>query len=207
MTEHQVTPSLLLNAAATLGFQQQRATHERWVTLSLRVGFRELIFNQADGLVDIFIRAMEEETKRRHDNNHSPVDFHLTLQNTLSRYWVCSWYEVIRRIQEKRGRVAQLLALRRKLELVRVPLAKFQIANDRKVKEPIYFVKQSGPSAEPEPYTARERLEYNPVHQISTVTGSIGWHVYDTAAKRPVDIFRRDISDEILELWGSTEKP
>jgi hypothetical protein len=99
--------------------------------------------------------------------------------------------------------VDKVVALRQKLELVRVPLAKFQIANDSKVKEPIYFVKQGGPPSEPEPYSSKQRIEYTPTNIVSLTTGSCGWRVYDTGAKAEIEIFRQDISDEILALWAS----
>jgi transcriptional regulator with XRE-family HTH domain len=199
-----VTPALLLNEAVNLAAQQQSELYQKWIRVSFATGIPHLLLNQADALVDMILRSMENESRDRLHNNVHVADFHLTLQTTLSRYWIYSWYEVIRAAQEKQGKASSehLLSLRHKVELVRVPLAKLEIANDQKLKQPLHFLKPGDPPEAAKPYSAKQRFDYTATTIMSTENGSCGWRVYDTASKSEVEVLRREISDDILALWS-----
>ena len=127
-----------------------------------------------------------------------------TLQYTLSRMWVLSTYEVIRLAQETDvGRThAKLKALRRRIEMVRVPLAKQEIANDQRIKDPITLVRVGPGDPKPQSYSARDPSPYYPPTLGETATGSTAWRVLDSKTGQTVDISRRALSDEMLALFS-----
>src|SRR5262249_46325574 len=121
-------------------------------------------------------------------------------QIALSRYWVLGMYESVRLAHESKPASAALTNLRRRLELVRVPLAKMEIANDLKIKEPLLLERIGEGPRDVRPYSASERIPVNPAAGICTNTGSAVWYVVDAKTRSNVSISRRMISDECLAL-------
>lgn len=201
-----LSPSSMLNSALTLSSAQQHALHARWIRVSLQSGSRELLFSQSDCNTDLLLRSMETETHNRIRDNIYLMDNHFTMQCTLSKYWILSWYEVNRKIHEKSmktgGNFDRLGAIRYSLELVRVPLAKLRIMHEHKIKDPIFFGYPGEDPKQAKAYSGKEPFDYYPTMMVNRMTGSVAWKVYDRKAKSDVEIARRDISDEILQLWA-----
>src|SRR5262249_40597957 len=116
---------------------------------------------------------------------------------------VLSMYEAIRLAQETDGgrNHAKLTALRRRIEMVRVPIAKQQIANDQKIKGLITLV-PFGAEGPKQPYSAKDRSPYYPPLLWDDATGSAAWLVLDSKTEEMTAISRRELSDETLALFN-----
>src|SRR5260370_41614450 len=92
--------------------------------------------HQPDLWVNLILRKMEDDAfvRMRDPIARQQVDMLLTLQNVLSRMWVLNMYEGICLAQETdAGRThAKLGTLRRRIEMVRVPIAKQEIPHEQR---------------------------------------------------------------------------
>jgi len=181
---------------------------ERWVDLYFNLARTfggESYRHQPDLWVDLILRKMEDDSciRMRDPAASQQVDMLLTLQYALSRMWVLSTYEGIRLAQETdSGRAhAKLTVLRRRIEMVRVPIAKQQIANDQKIKGSITLV-PFGAEGPKQPYSAKDRSPYDPPKVWENETGSAAWLVLDSKTGETIPISRRALSDEMLALFN-----
>jgi hypothetical protein len=180
---------------------------DRWVDLYFHLARTfggEDHHHQPDLWVDLILRKMEDDSliRMRDPAASQQVDMSLTLQHALSRMWVLSTYEVIRLAQETDGgrNHANLTALRRRIEMVRVPIAKQQIANDQKIKGSITLV-PFGAEYPKQPYSAKDRSPYHPPLMWDNATGSAAWMVLDSKTGETIGISRRELSEEMLALF------
>lgn len=186
----------------------------RWVDVYNRMlncfGVEYFQQHQADYWTDLILRKIEDEavTLLAQQSANQPMDLLPTFQISLSRMWLLSTYEGVRLAHETvAGRNnAKLTELRRRLEMVRVPLAKQEIANDQKIKDVITLVRVGPGDPKPQSYSAKERSTYYPPILLITTTGSAGWRVIDSKTKKAIDISRRDLSDEMLSLFADAPK-
>jgi hypothetical protein len=181
---------------------------ERWIDVYFHMARSfgvESYRHQPDLWVDLILRKMEDDSciRMRDPAASQQVDMLLTLQHALSRMWVLSMYEGIRLAQETDGgrKHAKLTALRRRIEIVRVPIAKQQIANDQKIKGSITLV-PLGAEDPKQIYSAKDRSRYNPPVVWDKATGSAAWLVLDSRTGETTDISRRALSDETLALFS-----
>ncbi|SED60147.1 hypothetical protein SAMN05444161_3562 [Rhizobiales bacterium GAS191] len=156
----------------------------------------------SDSRWDALLRQIEDETLAIIESRKpDPVGIPET-QLSLTRYWLLSMYEVLRLAQTtKRGRkFARLHEIYRKIEMVRVPIAKLEIANDQKFKGTIMVGRILGEHVDTRPYGGEER-NFHPDMRLCTSTGSVEWRTIDAKSTSPVIISRRMISDECLSLF------
>jgi hypothetical protein len=161
---------------------------------------------QPDHLIDLVVRAMEDELAARH--RLAPEgDEHLhledTLQHLLTRYWIIGTHDALRIAARSPAGKAhpKLPSLYERFRLVRVPLAKFKIAGDDALNDGAVLLVPAGEDdAKPETYRARSNDEYHPPTPIDE-RGSIGWHLFEVKTMLPVTIYRRQLSDELLALF------
>lgn len=160
------------------------------------------------GKFDVLLRSLEGEVAGRTvsvEPSHADM-LSFDFQASLSRQWVLSAYEALRTLQwsDPEGRMAELL---RRLELVRVPLAKLRIAKDQRglgKGGSIELVRRGDPPDKPgETYTANGKTTYWPQAVFDPVSGSVGWSVIDLKNQVQVEILRRDLSDELLSLFAA----
>src|SRR5262249_17998031 len=127
-----------------------------------------LIRYQPDHLIDLIIRAMEDELAARKrlamEGNRA---FHLedTLQHLLTRYWTIGTHDALRiAARSPTGKAhLKLQSLYERFRLVRVPLAKLKIARDDTLKDSGVLLSPAGEDdAKPETYRARSNDEYHP---------------------------------------------
>jgi hypothetical protein len=182
---------------------------ERWVALYFRMAHTfgvEVDRHQPDFWVDLILRKMEDETfvRLRDPVAGEQVDILPTFQSTLSCMWVLSTYEAIRLAHETdAGRThAKLPTLRRRIEMVRVPIAKHEIANDQRIKDPITLVSLGPGDPKPQSYSGKDPSPYYPPYLVETATGSTAWRVFDSKTGQTIDISRRALSDEMLALFS-----
>jgi hypothetical protein len=150
--------------------------------------------------LDLILRAVEDEANKLYPFDDDKDVVALNLQLGLSRYWILSMYEALR-IVEKGGPTDQgFAALFHKFTLLRVPLAKGQIARDAKLSTDLKLVPVGvGPHVEPEPYA---KGSYAPPMFLDAFSGSLGWEVLDTSTGGTQPIIRRALSDDLLNLYG-----
>ena len=161
---------------------------------------------QPDHLIDLIVRAMEDELAARQKSapeGDEHVHLEDTLQFVLTRYWVLGTHDAMRiAARSPAGKVhPKLPSLYERFRLVRVPLAKLKIAGDDALKDGrVLLVPAGKDDAKPETYRARSNDEYHPPTPIDE-RGSIGWHLFEVKTMLPVTIYRRQLSDELLALF------
>lgn len=123
---------------------------------------------------------------------------------SLSRLWVLAGYECVRLSFDKITAAAPGLAeLLHRFTLVRIPLAKQEIAKDRALGQNAILLGRRGEPQEtpPHAYRAGAKIPYWPEFVINLETGSVGWTVIDIVnGGTEVTILRRELSDELLKL-------
>jgi len=203
--------SPLLTSAAMEALRRYADLRLKWrevYTVLVRVSQTGggLVRYQPDHLIDLIVRAMEDELAAR---LRSAVEgdrhIHLedTLQHLLTRYWIIGTHDALRiAARSPAGKVhPKLPSLYERFRLVRVPLAKLKIAGDDALREGGVLVVPAGQDdARTEIYRARSNDEYHPPTAIDE-RGSIGWHLFDVKTMLPVTIYRRHLSDELLALF------
>jgi hypothetical protein len=163
-----------------------------------------LVRYQPDHLIDLLIRAMEDELAARlalEDDRH--VHLEDTLQHLLTRYWIIGTHDALRIAARSPAGKAhpKLPSLYERFRLVRVPLAKLKIAGDDALKDGGVLLRPAGEDdAKPEMYRSRSNDEYHPPTLINE-QGSVGWHLFEVKTMLPVTIYRRQLSDELLALF------
>jgi hypothetical protein len=198
-----------LGSALIEALTKYEALQPKWIKL-LNQLFAEyggigLLRYQSDLRIDLLLRAMEDEAAAQAEPQANEVSLLVgDLQSALTRYWLLSAYEALRiaKASEAGKANAKLQSLYEKFRLVRIPLAKLQIANDRLLKEGILLVNVGdGPEHIPELYNFKAKTEYHPPVLFNRATGSIGWDLVNVATGKQEIIFRRDLSNGLLGLF------
>jgi hypothetical protein len=200
----------LIHSAYILGMKEHAEIHEQWVATSFKIaeiaGNAHLMATQQIGRLDLMLRQIERERLEiMKCNSSSDVDITLELQMSLSTSWVLRTYEIVRAGKEQLERLGtanlKLKAIERRLAIARMPIAKGEIrgmkilANKR---NPPMLVKVGDPA--PMPYEADG--SYIVPCSLCTATGSVVWHPVDIDSRQAVAICRRDLSGELLGIFG-----
>jgi hypothetical protein len=201
-----MSASILVDNLLILALSKYPQLKEKWNNLLLSVcsqnGVPFLAMHcQADGRTDLILRVLEDEAAAAMPN-HGGV-WGQDMQRALTRYWILSSYELLRTLKESPiGKPnARSESLYQRFRLVRVPMTKLQIANDRALKQAITLERVGeGPPSDPIPYSASSKSEYFPPEIFNTLTGSIGWMTLDAANLQTHTLTRRQLSDEFLGL-------
>jgi hypothetical protein len=200
-------PSELITSAFVLAQREQAAEAQKWVGVYTRlVGLSELtkiLEFQSDFRTDLLLRAMEARLATRlaapdDDQIHYADD----LQHTLTRYWVRSVYDLLCIIRGK-GKASENPRIQEMYDafrLIRVPMAKLQIAQDKKLSRvPIKLVSVGASGADVSADYVKGN--YHPPTLVDTRTGSIGWAVIDGKSRQETMLVRRTLSDRLLNLF------
>ena len=137
---------------------------------------------------------MEQETVAELSQklSNKDVDFGLHFQVIVSEFWICQSYEIFRLMQA--GKLWSMNSTFEKLaydlRLLRISIAKHEIANDRKPKEPLALNKVSTEGQVTDSY------EYSPSDPRRSHTmgigrserGSVMWDAIDGVSRKiPLD--------------------
>ena len=189
------------------------ARHASWTNLSAQLAGRfslpiATITLQRLGDLDLLLRCMEDEFQA---NGATEAADRLGLDHTfhsqlmLSESWVVACYEILRAFRQRDDEanlnvdgvsaMAAFKSIFADLELLRMPLAKYEIAKDRHIKEPLTM------RAIPPNDDATDEYIYdknNPTRSYFMPTGMSGrgsmtWLVLDHSAPR--------------EFWVETPRP
>lgn len=190
----------ILVSAFDAGAANQDILGSRWLTHSHRfaqiAGVAQLMNLQTNGRLDLLLRQLEQERL----NQCAPDEGHsLTLQSFLSECWALQAYEVIRAAAERNKSDVLLGKLRDRFALVRMPLAKVEIAGmKRKNAHSLTLELEDGSRSR----TYSNDGKYVVPRQLCVQTGSIIWLPADIVNETTVAIRRIDLSDEFLGHLG-----
>jgi hypothetical protein len=150
MTQPIVSP--LLNSLFNVARAKYRAENEAWVQLSYRLSERfnlvtALSSIQREGDLDILLRCLEDEFGTNKDASGMDFSFHYQM---ISETWIVGCYEILRAFQQRDREAAtagrptsgvseldEFKSIFIDFELLRMPIAKFEIAKDKKLEQPL----------------------------------------------------------------------
>jgi hypothetical protein len=196
----------LINASIIASINAYPKLQANWVSCSF--GFARLNKHiyadvQQLGSIDLLLRQLEDEFGPR--IAASSLDFVLAdqLRVALSVNWIIGAYEVIRMafLTDDGRKDDKLKSLYVKFELIRVPLAKRQIALDSKVSAKLTLLRVGDTIDKSVLYSKDSRIDYAPIWEVDTSNGSLCWVVIDAKTSGMVRVSRRDLSDECLRLF------
>lgn len=177
-----------------------------WIGISHRVGSKlphSLLVLSIQRLadIDILTRSMEDECCQRGLNFE--CGFSLNNLVFFSESWVIQSYEIFRAIREK-GVLPNSESLKQfehDLRLIRIPIAKFEIARDSGI-DSLEFEKfpPKGDESDFHTYRASDKKKSMVLPMQVSQNGSIMWYAYDSREKNHVPINRRDLSDRIYHF-------
>jgi hypothetical protein len=217
MTLPPVSP-LLVNTF-NIAKAKYRAEYEAWIKLSFALSGR---FNlvvawmsiQRQGDLDLLLRCLEDEFDAKKAATETPERAAYHYQLMLSESWVTGCYEILRAFRE-RDRDARDAGLPLSgvsgtepfdsifadFELLRMPIAKFEIAKDKKIKQAL-AMRKVGDTDEVAPhfYDPKDPARYHIMPTGMGPRGSVVWQALDHQTNREYQIERRDLSERLLAL-------
>jgi hypothetical protein len=215
--------SPLINIAFNAARAKYRAEHTAWTNLSYVLSGRfnlpvAMMNIQRQGDLDLLLRSMEDEFEANKaaeiaDTTGSNMTFHY--QMTLSEIWVVGCYEVLRAFRQ-RDRDAQKVGARTSgvsemeefisifsdLALLRMPMTKFEIAKDDKLKEPLTMQKlpPNNDATDQTTYDSKDPARYHIMPRGMSSRGSVCWGALDHLTKREYWVERRDLAERLLAM-------
>jgi len=198
----------LLSMAQAIADRSNGDLLKEWIGLSHRLakitGVAHVVAVQRIGRLDLLLRQIETEVladiqKPEEDRAFFAAD----VLAAHSEAWVLRAYEIVRaadqQLDDRGEENASIAALKHRLGLVRIPIAKGEIQGmtKRRIKnDPIVLVRGDG--SDPRPYAADGSYVMPP--HICTASGSLSWPAVDREAPQNDLIRRRDLADEMLAL-------
>jgi hypothetical protein len=210
--------SKLIAEAFAQASHKYASLHGSWIQVSVRVGgllpHSLLMFSiQRDGSLDLVLRCMEDEAAARMQSGKDH-GFHLHNQKMLSEFWVGSVYEWVRLLYDNKRKIGpdndEVRALKHNLTLLRIPLEKHEIANDRDLNEPIEFQRHppTGVDTDIYQYAKKDPQRAHIMPSGVSPRGSMMWQVIDVRKNNEECwIERRSLSERIIALWGNQAAP
>lgn len=208
--------SLHIALAYTLARQRLPEVHKIWISVSFRIGAQlpnslMVASVQRAGELDMVLRCMEDDFKLPTDNEFGLDAMAFNYQIALSEFWVMQAYDVLRCLMEiKRPSGApdpELVQLERDFRLIRVPLTKYQLADERKLKAPLTMAcslraGESEDAREFRTYALGDPRRSHIMPSGISELGSIQWLALDVVAETETWHDRRSLSDRVLKYFG-----
>ena len=200
--------SELVVSSYQLASMRQQAVIESWIAGSLKLGGKLpnsllVVSIQQVGSLDALLRSMEDELTS--DVIQSEIrPWVLNPLTSLSEIWVGQIYEIVRLTQERNLVVDDniLSEIAHDLRVLRIPIEKHEIAQDRILTAPLALSKFSPKQDDiPSRYDKKDPLRAHIMPRAISARGSVQWLAVDISVdvgQRWIE--RRDLSDRILEL-------
>lgn len=213
----------MINLAFSVARAKYRAEHTAWTNLSAvmsgRFNLHVATMNiQRQGDLDLMLRCMEDEFEANKaaelaDTTGSDMTFHYQL--TLSEIWVVGCYEILRAFKQRDlealkagvrpSGVSELEAFKvifSDLELLRIPMTKFEIAKDRELKEPLALrsMPPNGNVSDQAFYDSSDPARYHIMPNGLSARGSAAWLALDVRTHREHWVERRDLAERLLAM-------
>ncbi|TSP10644.1 hypothetical protein [Cupriavidus campinensis] len=198
----------LLTAAFVLAEAGNRELQEKWIAISCNAGARVpasllMMSVQRVGRLDVLLRALEAESRASEPGDGPTLGSEYLA--FLSEAWVGSLYEIVRSMEERQVHPAGVAfkELHHDLRLIRIPLEKYQVAGDRKLSEPLVYLRS--PERKGDVPHVYDKTDINRAHIMPmglSERGAIQWLATDVSVKESRWIERQDLSDRFINLWG-----
>ncbi len=202
-----------------LAFAQSFLSHadleQRWNNIQKNIGAllpNSYLPNSINNIcmLDLLLRSFEQEYKTvrekyKKEPKSFPGFFHI--QYMLSIQWVMTAYEVCRLLRQRKlicENRDDFLELTKDLELVRVPIAKYEFVGDRNLKEPVEILRAK-PLFDSDKnlfYDKNDPLKAYMILFGYTKRGSIFWQTTDALKKVSYRFERLSLSNRMLDLWA-----
>lgn len=212
MTTSAVSP--MLNALFNIARVNYAAEYVAWIKLSYLLSGRfrlpmAMLSIQRQGDLDVLLRCLEDEY---HANKDELFTLHYQLM--FAETWVVGCYEFLRAFRDrddkapKAGKAKsgvsdldEFKSIFSDLELLRMPIAKFQIAKDRELGGPVPMERVGCGVAKPiEFYDPKDPDRFHIMPRGPSARGSATWLVIDGRNKQQHWVERRELADRLLSL-------
>jgi hypothetical protein len=206
-----MTVTQLTIAAFRLAASRCPELHKTWISISVRVGgllpnSRLIASVQRTGELDMVLRCMEDDYSPPQEGAGEADLFSCHYQKTLSELWVGDAYEIFRLLTTERKLAldSDVLALARDLKLLRIPLEKHEIADDKKLPGPLLMQRHPPNDDETDSYhySHSDAQKAHIMPSGISSRGSVMWNVIDVKSKSSYWLERRALSERIVALWG-----
>lgn len=157
---------------------------------------------QRAGDFDLLLRSMEDEQRTRPEDASDPL-FTFNTHNIFAELWVGMIYEIVRLLLDRKLVQSEAaVSLGHDLRLVRVPLEKHEVPQERKLEGALEFVREprNGDTSDLSVYNKSDPTRSHIVPRGLSERGSFVWHVTDVVAKREYWVERKELSDRFLAL-------
>ncbi len=200
----------VLDAAFGLARQRHGEIYRRWISASFAIGGQlpdSLLSEsvQRAGEMDLILRCLEDEFALPET---AAIMFKAHWNFMFAAVWIGQAYDAIRLLRVIQDESKEHDQIAHDLRLLRIALEKHQIAEDRKLTEPLKMVRQPPKGDETDNYIYSpddpQRSHIMPCG-ISP-RGSVVWQVVDLRANTARWIERRDLSDRILARWAPSQQ-
>ena len=200
----------LISGAFGVASRRQEATQGAWIRISHRIGSRlpksELpVAIQHVGNLDVLLRCMEEEMKSdMHQQEDPEWSYHYLCM--LSEVWICNTYEIFRLLRFRKLAVQNdgFKLLERDLKLLRITIAKHEIASDWKLPSQVQMTTATGDDETRGNYvySKSDRRRAHIMRKGLSLRGSLTWEATDGTTSRTWWLERLSLSERILALWS-----
>lgn len=213
MTLPPVSP--LLNSMFNIARAKYRIEIEAWGQLSYRLPGRFNLITavariQREGDLDILLRCLEDEFST--NKNASGMD--LSFQMMFSETWIVGCYEILRAFQQRDresaaagqptsgvSEASEFRSIFVDFELLRMPIAKFEIAKDTKLSQPLPMRRVGLGETKPiEFYDPKDPGRFHIMPTGISPRGSAVWLALDVRNSQERWVERRDLADRLLSL-------
>jgi hypothetical protein len=225
-----VTP--YIESAFQLARTKYGVEHATWIDLSFRLAGRvslaPLTFNlQRVGDLDLMLRAMEDEHVANATSEMAQGLSHaFHYQMMFSETWVVMCYEALRAIRQREREVADEARAKNPnhvpddlsslstfklvftdFELLRMPIAKYEIAKDDKMKQPLTMraYPPNGNATDDRVYDKDDPTRSHIMPTAVSGRGSVMWQVLDHSVPREYWVERRELADRMLKFRDEIE--
>jgi hypothetical protein len=208
---------------------KHQTLNREWTDLSARLAGRfflpiAALSLQLQGDLDLLLRSLEEEYQPPtfpEVSDSSDLGFISHYQKMLSEQWIAGVYEVLRafrqRDREAKKRNTGLSGLSddetfasilSDLELLRMPIAKYEIARDSKLEQPLLLAAYpaNGDATDNYVYDGNDPTRSHIMQAGISGRGSFTWLALDHLDSSQRWIERRELSDRLL-VFGKSVVP
>lgn len=207
--------SELIVSSYHLASMQHEAVINAWISGSTRLGSALpnsllILSIQRAGRLDIVLRCMEDEitSGTLQESTSLFVTDHLA---SFSEIWIGQVYEIVRLTSERKLITDSdfLEALAHDLRLLRVPMEKYEIAQDKSLKAPLLMSKSPAKNGDFQySYNRKDPRRAHIMPAGISHRGSMQWRAIDLSGgltERWIE--RRDLSDRLLQLIEGIPSP
>ncbi len=228
MVETRLPPSVSthITSAFSIARTKYRDLHTTWIDLSGALAGRfslpaAEINLQRQGEVDLLIRCMEDEfDPNRVRDLTSVIEFSSHYQMMLSEAWIIACYEILRALKQRDedalkqclepsgvSSTAAFRSIYLDFELLRMPIAKYEIAKDKALKRPLVMkaIPPNGDTTDNKVYDKDDPTRTHIMPNGLSNRGSAMWMALDHKNAKAFWIERRDLSDRLLAFQGEIE--